>query len=136
MHRSIFSLPVMAATIAIFLPSSSPASDVPIHPDMNVQQFLSKAKHLKEKGPFALLSPDFSLLSHVGEYADNAWKEQLNHNPKPACPPSTDISIKDSDFMGFMRAVPKEERDHISVSEAFIQGMNKRYPCKEASAHS
>ncbi|AAV90284.1 uncharacterized protein ZMO1_ZMO1660 [Zymomonas mobilis subsp. mobilis ZM4 = ATCC 31821] len=137
MPRSIFSLPVMAAMLLL----SSPliAADVPdaaASSVMSVQQFLNKAKHLKEKGPFALLSPDFDLLSHVGEAADDAWKAQLKHSPKPACPPSTDISIKDKDFMAFMHAIPKEDRDHISVNEAYIQGMNKRYPCNESSSHS
>ncbi|MFT8736053.1 MAG: hypothetical protein ABF760_01165 [Zymomonas mobilis] len=131
MSRSIFSLPMIAA--ALFLSSPLIAADLPAAPAMSVQQFLNKAKRLKDKGPFALLSPDFDLLSNVGKAADNAWKAQLTHSPKPACPPSSDISIKDSDFMGFMRAIPKEERDQTSVSDAFVKGMNKRYPCQEAS---
>ncbi|GEB89364.1 hypothetical protein ZMO02_10010 [Zymomonas mobilis subsp. pomaceae] len=97
---------------------------------MSVQEFINKAKSLKRKGPFALVSPDYDLLSDIGRMSDKAWKAQLAKKPKPACPPSTDISIGDDEFMGFLKAIPPKDRNNTTVIDAYIKGMNSRYPCR------
>ena len=102
---------------------------------MAVPQFLAKADALKKKGPFALLSGDFSLLKkEVTESAKLLRAERMAAKAAgrtPAyCPPEgAASSLGADDVLGHFRSIPAAQAARMRVKDGMRSLMAKRYPC-------
>ena len=102
---------------------------------MTVETFLSKAKALQAKGPFALGSSDLPLLRDEVKDAGTAYRAQIEADrlagkPRRACPPPVGQAKIDSKVvMAEFEAIPPAKRK-VSVQAAFYAMMDRRFPCK------
>ncbi len=102
---------------------------------MTVETFLSKAKALQAKGPFALGSSDLPLLRDEVKDAGTAYRAQIEADrlagkPRRACPPPVGQAKIDSKVvMTEFEAIPTAKRK-VSVQAAFYAMMDRRFPCK------
>ena len=113
----------IAALAGLLLASSAPA--------MSAAEFLGKVDALKAKGPFALFSSDIGVLKKEGEVAVRGWYAQAKPpGQKPnACPPKQKIDIGQSEFLGYLQAVPSHQRASTSVTQAVTVALNRKYAC-------
>ena len=96
---------------------------------MTVATFLEKSDAIQRRGILAAMSPDAKLLHGEAQASFNDWMRQAHH--PVACPPKGKTFRGDPQrFLAMLRAVPPEQRSHISVREAFRRDWNKRWPCR------
>lgn len=114
------------AATAILLPAAAQA--------MTVQEFLNKADALKAQGVLALASPDIALLRDEVKAAGAAYRADLARDAaagkKPtSCPPPVGkTGITSDEIIKEFRALPAAQRK-LSVKQAWVTLMTKRYPC-------
>lgn len=100
---------------------------------MDVSTFLAKADRLKAKGPFALMSSDFKLLTREVTTASQSLKAErlaLQSTGKPAawCPPPK-ASMNSTEILAAMEAIPVAQRRSTEVRTALRGLMIRKYPC-------
>lgn len=96
---------------------------------MTVATFLQKSDSLERRGVLAAMSPDAKILQREAQASFEDWLRQAR--PPLACPPKGSSFRGDPQrFLAMLRAVPPEQRAHISVREVFRRDWNKRWPCR------
>jgi hypothetical protein len=98
---------------------------------MSVADFLAKADALKAKGMMALFSSDFRLLKTDATDGFKVWAAQIAPPGRPpnACPPSGGLEMSTADILALLKAVPPAQRATTRTADAFVAGLNRRYPC-------
>ena len=101
--------------------------------NMPVSTFLAKTDGLKAKGMMAILSSDIGLLQQELQAAGLAARterkaREASGKPKLACPPEK-IRMNSDELLASFRAIPAEQRSRVSVKEAMVDFVRKRYPC-------
>jgi hypothetical protein len=98
------------------------------------QQFLERADRLLHKGPFALFDSDYKRLQAEGTAAGNsirADREAAERAGRPIayCSPKPRAELGNMEFVSGLRAIPQAERERISLKQAMLIVLQKKYPC-------
>jgi hypothetical protein len=100
----------------------------------SAQNFLDRAERLKAKGPLAFFDSDYGRLKSeatlVGEVigddriaAEKAGKAILY------CSPSPRAELGSFEFIRGLEAIPAAERGRMSLKDAMIRVLQKKYSC-------
>ncbi|URD59839.1 hypothetical protein M8312_08415 [Sphingomonas sp. KRR8] len=98
------------------------------------QNFLDRANRLKSKGPLALFDGDIGKLKaeaiaagkSIG--ADRVAAEKAGR-PKQYCSPEPKASLGQNEFLAGLEAIPAAQRARISLKQAMLLIIQKKYPC-------
>jgi hypothetical protein len=98
------------------------------------QNFLDRANRLKAKGPMALFDGDLKRLQAEAVAAGTAIRNdrvaaEKAGQPKLYCSPAAKASLGQNDFLNGLQAIPAAERSRISLKQAMLQILQKKYPC-------
>jgi hypothetical protein len=101
--------------------------------NMPVSTFLEKADALKAKGMMAMLSSDIGVLKKEIQAAGLAARAERQARdaagqPQLACPPEK-VSMNSDELIESFRAIPVAQRPRVTVKQAMIEMVRKRYPC-------
>lgn len=102
---------------------------------MTVADFIGKVEGLQKKGPFALFSPDVQVLKNEIDMQEKRYRAAVaadraaGRTPRGCPPPVGQDRMSNKEFMKALRKVPGPERASTSMTAAFTQIMNQRYPC-------
>jgi len=100
----------------------------------SAQNFLERANRLKAKGPLALFDQDYGRLkaeaTAVGQSigADRRAAERAG-KPIFYCSPKARAQLGSFEFIDGLEAIPPAERMHMSLKDAMIRVLQKKYPC-------
>ena len=117
-----------AVVLAIAVPAVSA-------PPGSAQNFLDRANRLKSKGPFALFDPDYGRLkaeaTAVGQSigSDRRVAERA-HRPILYCSPNARAELGSYEFLNGLQAIPPAERARMSLKDAMVRVLQKKYPCR------
>ena len=120
---------VIAAT-ALLVPVAASAQT------MNAENFLQRANKLKSKGPMALFSRgEIKVLMSEGKTSFDASRRQrlaaVKAGTKPRyCPPETPQQMGSDEFMNRLAAIPRAERQRITMTEATTRVLIAKFPCR------
>jgi hypothetical protein len=101
---------------------------------MPVSTFLDKADRLQKKGPLALMSSDFKLLTNQIK-ADAAQLRAENKAAEAAgrrkayCTPPGGVKLSNRDILVAMNAVPVPQRATTQTKDAMRAYFARRFPC-------
>lgn len=100
----------------------------------SAQNFLDRANRLKAKGPMALFDGDLKRLQAEAVAAGTSIRNdrvaaEKSGQPKLYCSPSARASLGQNDFLNGLQAIPAAERSRISLKQAMLQILQKKYPC-------
>ena len=117
---------VVAALALVIMPMTAASA-------MDVATFLAKANRLKSKGPFALMSSDFKLLTGEVTTASKSLRAErlaLESAGKRGawCPPQKS-SMDSNEILAAMEAVPPAQRRSTEVRTALRGLLIRKYPC-------
>jgi hypothetical protein len=124
MRRLIFLLLMLAAPLPAF--AAPPGS---------AQNFLDRANRLKAKGPFALFDSDYGRLKAQA----NATGESIRMDRLAAeragkpflyCSPQARATLGQYEFLDGLAAIPAAERSTMSLKQAMLRILAKKYPCR------
>jgi len=99
------------------------------------QNFLDRANRLKSKGPLALFDGDVSKLKAeavaAGQSiaADRVAAEKAGR-PKLYCSPQPKAELGQNEFLNGLAAIPAAERSRMSLKQAMLVILEKKYPCR------
>lgn len=101
----------------------------------SAQNFLDRAERLKAKGPFAFFDSDYGRLKSeatiVGEsIGDDRIAAERAGKPILYCSPSPRAELGSFEFIRGLEAIPAAEREQMSLKDAMIQVLKKKYPCR------
>lgn len=124
----------MRKTILLFLAFcvSTPALAAP---PGGAQNFLERAERLKAKGPFAFFDGDYGRLKSeataVGKaIGDDRIAAERAGRPILYCSPSPRAQLGSFEFIDGLEAIPAAERANMSLKDAMIRVLQKKYPCR------
>ena len=119
---------LLALTFSIAAPSfaASPGS---------AQNFLDRANRLKGKGPFALMDGDYGRLkaeaTAVGKsIGDERRAAERAGKPVLYCSPTARAQLGSFEFIDGLEAIPAALRARMSLRDAMLRILQKKYPCK------
>lgn len=118
--------------LALALSISIPSFAAP--PGM-AQNFLDRANRLKAKGPLAFFDSDYGRLkaeaTQVGkEIGDDRIAAEKVGKPILYCSPNPRASLGSFEFIDGLEAIPPAERATMSLKDAMIRVLQKKYPCR------
>jgi hypothetical protein len=98
------------------------------------ENFLDRANRLKAKGPLALFDSDYGHLkaeaTAVGKsIGDDRIADERAGKPILYCSPSPRAELGSFEFIDGLEAIPAVEREHMSLKDAMIRVLQKKYPC-------
>ena len=101
----------------------------------SAQNFLDRAERLKSKGPLAFFDSDYGRLkteaTAVGkEIGDDRIAAEKSGKPILYCSPSPRAELGSFEFINGLEAIPSAERARMSLKDAMIRVLEKKYPCK------
>lgn len=101
----------------------------------SAQNFLARAERLKSKGPLAFFDSDYGRLKSeatvVGKsIGDDRIADERAGKPILYCSPSPRADLGSFEFIRGLEAIPAAERDQMSLKEAMIRVLQKKYPCR------
>lgn len=101
----------------------------------SAQNFLDRAHRLKAKGPFAFFDSDYGKLkteaTAVGKaIGDERIAAEKAGKPILYCSPSPRAQLGSFEFIDGLDAIPAGERAHMSLKDAMIRVLQKKYPCR------
>ena len=104
-------------------------------PPGTAQNFLDRANRLKAKGPFALLDGDYGRLkaeaTAAGESIGNdRIAAERAGRPILYCSPQPRAQLGDYEFLDGLAAIPAGERATMSLKEAMLHVLQRKYPCR------
>jgi len=104
-------------------------------PPGSAQNFLDRAHRLKAKGPFAFLDSDYGKLkaeaTAVGKsIGDDRIAAEKAGKPILYCSPSPRAQLGSFEFIDGLDAIPVGERARMSLKDAMIRILQKKYPCR------
>ena len=104
-------------------------------PPGSAQNFLDRANRLKGKGPLALFDPDYKRLKAEGTAAgksigaDRIAAEKAGR-PILYCSPKARAQLGSMEFIAGLEAIPAPERANMSLKQAMLRILQKKYPCR------
>jgi len=119
---------LLALALSISIPSFAA-------PPGTAQNFLDRANRLKAKGPLAFFDSDYGRLKDeataVGKaIGDDRIAAERAHKPILYCSPNARASLGSFEFIDGLEAIPPAERANMSLKEAMIRVLQKKYPCR------
>lgn len=101
----------------------------------SAQNFLDRAERLKAKGPFAFFDSDYGRLKSeatiVGKsIGDDRIAAERAGKPILYCSPSPRAELGSFEFIRGLEAIPAAEREQMSLKQAMIRVLQKKYPCR------
>lgn len=99
------------------------------------QNFLDRANRLKAKGPLALFDSDYGRLkaeaTAVGRSIGNdRIAAERAGRPILYCSPKARAKLGSYEFIDGLAAIPPAQRSTMSLKDAMIRVLQKKYPCK------
>jgi len=118
--------------LALALVVSAPALSAP---PGSAQNFLDRAHRLKSKGPFAFFDSDYGKLkaeaTAVGKaIGDDRIAAEKAGKPILYCSSSPRAQLGSFEFIDGLDAIPAGERAHMTLKDAMIRVLQKKYPCR------
>ena len=118
--------------LVLALAVSAPALSAP---PGSAQNFLDRAHRLKSKGPFAFFDNDYGKLkaeaTAVGKaIGDDRIVAEKAGRPILYCSPSPRAQLGSFEFIDGLDAIPAGERARMSLKDAMIRVLQKKYPCR------
>jgi hypothetical protein len=100
----------------------------------SAQDFLERAERLKAKGPLALFDSDYGRLrseaTAVGKaIGDDRIAAEKAGKPILYCSPSARAQLGSFEFIRGLEAIPPNERANMSLKDAMLRVLEKKYPC-------
>ena len=98
------------------------------------QNFLDRANRLKAKGPMALFDGDINKLKAEAIAAgqsignDRIAAEKAGR-PRLYCSPQPRAALGQNEVLSGLEAIPAAERNRITLKQAMLQIIQKKYPC-------
>jgi hypothetical protein len=110
---------------------SAPAAAAP---PGSAQNFLDRAERLKAKGPLALFDSDYGRLkaeaTAVGKsIGDDRIAAERGGRPILYCSPSPRAELGSFEFIRGLEAIPQAELAQMSLKDAMLRVLEKKYPC-------
>ena len=104
-------------------------------PPGSAQNFLDRAHRLKSKGPFAFFDSDYGKLkaeaTAVGKsIGDDRLAAEKAGRPILYCSPSARTQLGSFEFIDALDTIPAGERAHMSLKDAMLRVLQKKYPCR------
>ena len=104
-------------------------------PPGTAQNFLDRANRLKAKGPLALFDKDYARLkaeaTAVGQSIGNdRIAAERAGRPVLYCSPKPRASLGNYEFIDGLAAIPSAERARMSLKDAMLRVLQKKYPCR------
>jgi len=101
----------------------------------SAQNFLNRAERLKAKGPLAFFDSDYGRLkaeaTGVGKaIGDDRIAAEKTGKPILYCSPSARAQLGSFEFIRGLEAIPPAERARMTLKDAMIGVLQKKYPCK------
>jgi len=118
--------------LVLALAVSAPALSAP---PGSAQNFLDRAHRLKSKGPFAFFDNDYGKLKAEATAAGKAIGDdrivaEKAGRPILYCSPSPRAQLGSFEFIDGLDAIPAGERARMSLKDAMIRVLQKKYPCR------
>ena len=104
-------------------------------PPGTAQNFLDRANRLKAKGPLAFFDSDYKRLkaeaTAVGKSigSDRIAAEKAGR-PILYCSPKPRAQLGSMEFIDGLEAIPAGERANMSLKQAMLRVLQKKYPCR------
>jgi hypothetical protein len=97
--------------------------------------FLDRAERLKAKGPLAFFDSDYSRLKAEGTAAGVSIRNdriaaERARRPILYCSPSPRAELGNFEFIRALEAIPRAELAQMSLKEAMLRVLQKKYPCR------
>ena len=104
-------------------------------PPGGAQNFLDRAERLKAKGPPAFFDSDYGRLkaeaTAVGKsIGDDRIAAEKAGRPILYCSPAARAQLGSFEFIRGLEAIPAPQRAHMTLKDAMIRVLQKKYPCK------
>ncbi len=104
-------------------------------PPGSAQNFLDRANRLKGKGPLALFDSDYKRLkaeaTAVGKsIGDDRKAAEKAGRPILYCSPKARAQLGSMEFINGLEAIPAGERANMSLKQAMLRILQKKYPCR------
>jgi len=98
------------------------------------QDFLDRAERLLGKGPFALVDADYKRLRQEGTAAGDSIRREREaaerlHRPILYCSPQPRADLGNMEFIRELRAIPAGARGRMSLKQAMLVVLQRKYPC-------
>jgi len=98
------------------------------------ENFLERAERLLGKGPLALFDADYKRLQQEGTVAGDSIRREREaaeraHRPTLYCSPKPRADLGNMEFIRGLRAFPAAQRQHLSLREAMLLVLQRKYPC-------
>jgi hypothetical protein len=124
----------MRKTILLIV-ALSVATPAAAAPPGTAQNFLDRANRLKAKGPLALFDSDYGRLkaeaTAVGRsIGDDRIAAERAGRPILYCSPKARAKLGSYEFIDGLAAIPAAQRSTMSLKDAMIRVLQKKYPCK------
>ena len=118
--------------LALILSVAAPASGAA---PGTAQNFLDRANRLKAKGPLALFDSDYGRLkaeaTAVGRsIGDDRIAAERAGKPIFYCSPTARAKLGSYEFIDGLAAIPPAQRVSMSLKDAMIRVLQKKYPCR------
>ena len=117
--------------LAVALAVSTPTLAAP---PGTAQNFLDRANRLKAKGPLAFFDSDYGRLkaeaTAVGKsIGDDRIADERAGRPIIYCSPTARAKLGSFEFIDGLAAIPAGERANMSLKQAMIRVLQRKYPC-------
>jgi hypothetical protein len=121
---------ILLLTLGIALSAAAVAA-----PPGTAQNFLDRANRLKAKGPLALFDSDYGRLkaeaTAVGKsIGDDRIAAERAGRPILYCSPTARAKLGSYEFIDGLAAIPAKERARMTLKDAMIRVLQKKYPCR------
>ena len=118
--------------LAVALAVSTPTLAAP---PGTAQNFLDRANRLKAKGPLAFFDSDYGRLkaeaTAVGKsIGDDRIADERAGRPIIYCSPTARAKLGSFEFIDGLAAIPAGERANMSLKQAMIRVLQRKYPCR------
>jgi len=118
--------------LAVAIAVSTPALAAP---PGTAQNFLDRANRLKAKGPLAFFDSDYGRLkaeaTAVGKsIGDDRIADERAGRPIIYCSPTARAKLGSFEFIDGLTAIPAGERANMSLKQAMIRVLQRKYPCR------
>ena len=96
--------------------------------------FLDRAERLKAKGPLAFFDSDYGRLKAEGTavgkaIGDDRIAAERTGRPSLYCSPSARAELGSFEFIRGLEAIPRSELAQMSLKDAMIRVLQRKYPC-------
>lgn len=104
-------------------------------PPGSAQNFLDRAERLKAQGPLAFFDSDYGRLkteaTAVGKsIGDDRIAAEKAGRPVLYCSPQARAELGSFEFIRGLEAIPPAERAQMSLKDAMVRVLQKKYPCR------